>query len=114
MTAADATTVADAQRDARGAFDIAPRITYLDAATYGLPPRSTIAAMREALDAWAGGTADWVEDWDRPAEETRADYSPNNRGRHVLTQRADGKVQCVACNLCATVCPAGMALRRLL
>ena len=39
-------------------------------------------------------------------EELRADYSPNNRGRHVLTQRADGKVQCVACNLCATVCPA--------
>lgn len=39
-------------------------------------------------------------------EEIRADYSPNNRGRHVLTQRADGEVQCVACNMCATVCPA--------
>jgi NADH-quinone oxidoreductase subunit I len=39
-------------------------------------------------------------------EETRADYSPINRGRHVLTQRPDGKVQCVACNMCATVCPA--------
>jgi NADH-quinone oxidoreductase subunit I len=39
-------------------------------------------------------------------EEVRADYSPNNRGRHVLTQRADGQVQCVACNLCATACPA--------
>jgi NADH-quinone oxidoreductase subunit I len=39
-------------------------------------------------------------------EETRADYSPNNRGRHVLTQRPDGSVQCVACNMCATVCPA--------
>jgi NADH-quinone oxidoreductase subunit I len=39
-------------------------------------------------------------------EELRADYSPNNRGRHVLTLRANGEVQCVACNLCATVCPA--------
>lgn len=39
-------------------------------------------------------------------EETRADYSPNNRGRHVLTTRADGQVQCVSCNLCATICPA--------
>jgi NADH-quinone oxidoreductase subunit I len=39
-------------------------------------------------------------------EEVRADYSPNNRGRHVLTQRPNGDVQCVACNLCATVCPA--------
>jgi NADH-quinone oxidoreductase subunit I len=39
-------------------------------------------------------------------EETRADYAPRNRGKHVLTQRPDGKPQCVACNLCATVCPA--------
>jgi NADH-quinone oxidoreductase subunit I len=39
-------------------------------------------------------------------EETRADYAPLNRGKHVLTQRPDGKPQCVACNMCATVCPA--------
>lgn len=39
-------------------------------------------------------------------EERRADYSPNNRGRHILTQRPNGKVQCVSCNMCATVCPA--------
>lgn len=39
-------------------------------------------------------------------EELRADYSPRNRGRHVLTLRANGEPQCVACNLCATVCPA--------
>ncbi len=39
-------------------------------------------------------------------EEIRADYSPNNRGRHVLTQRSNGEVQCVSCFLCATVCPA--------
>ena len=39
-------------------------------------------------------------------EERRSDYSPNNRGRHVLTQRPNGEVQCVSCNLCATACPA--------
>ena len=39
-------------------------------------------------------------------EETRFDYAPANRGKHVLTQRPDGSPQCVACNLCATVCPA--------
>ena len=39
-------------------------------------------------------------------EETRADYSPINRGRHVLTRRANGELECVACNVCATVCPA--------
>ena len=39
-------------------------------------------------------------------EEQRSDYSPNNRGRHVLTLRANGEVQCVSCHLCATACPA--------
>jgi len=39
-------------------------------------------------------------------EETRADFAPRNRGKHVLTQRPDGRPQCIACNLCATVCPA--------
>lgn len=39
-------------------------------------------------------------------EEARSDYSPINRGRHVLTLRPNGEVQCVACNMCATACPA--------
>jgi NADH-quinone oxidoreductase subunit I len=41
-------------------------------------------------------------------EERRFDYARGNRGKHVLTQRADGsgKPQCIACNMCATVCPA--------
>lgn len=38
-------------------------------------------------------------------EETRADYAANNRGKHILVTRANGKPQCVACNMCATVCP---------
>ena len=39
-------------------------------------------------------------------EEKRADFAPRNRGKHVLTQRPDGSPQCIACNMCATVCPA--------
>ena len=39
-------------------------------------------------------------------EETRWDYAAGNRGKHVLTQRPDGSPQCIACNMCATVCPA--------
>jgi NADH-quinone oxidoreductase subunit I len=39
-------------------------------------------------------------------EERRWDYAENNRGKHVLVQRPDGRPQCVACNMCATVCPA--------
>jgi NADH-quinone oxidoreductase subunit I len=39
-------------------------------------------------------------------EEMRPDYAKGNRGKHVLVQRPDGSPQCVACNMCATVCPA--------
>ncbi len=39
-------------------------------------------------------------------EEKRWDFAPRNRGKHVLTQRPDGSPQCIACNMCATVCPA--------
>jgi NADH-quinone oxidoreductase subunit I len=39
-------------------------------------------------------------------EETRWDYAAGNRGKHILTQRPDGRPQCIACNMCATVCPA--------
>ena len=39
-------------------------------------------------------------------EERRPDYARHNRGKHVLTQRPDGRPQCIACNMCATVCPA--------
>jgi len=39
-------------------------------------------------------------------EERRSDYAAGNRGKHILTQRPDGRPQCVACMLCATVCPA--------
>src|SRR4030095_5080245 len=40
------------------------------------------------------------------AAQHRPDYAAGNRGKHVLTQRPDGRPQCIACNLCATVCPA--------
>jgi selenocysteine lyase/cysteine desulfurase len=59
----------------RTLFDPAPGLTYLDAATYGLPPRPTVEAMAKALDAWAAGTGRWVDDWDRPADSTRADFA---------------------------------------
>ncbi len=39
-------------------------------------------------------------------EENRDDYSPINRGKHILTMRESGDPQCVACYMCATACPA--------
>ena len=39
-------------------------------------------------------------------EEERPDRSPYIRGKHYLVQNPDGSPRCVACYMCATVCPA--------
>lgn len=57
---------------ARAHFAPARGLAYLDAGTFGLPPRRTVAAMREALAAWQRGTADWVEAWDQHGDACRA------------------------------------------
>ena len=59
----------------RAQFSPAPGITFLDSATYGLPPEPTTRAMHEALDAWTAGTADWVEDWDKVGERGRTAFA---------------------------------------
>ena len=59
----------------RALFDPLPGRTYLDAATYGLPPRPAADAMARALEGWRTGTARWVDDWDRPTEAVRADFA---------------------------------------
>jgi selenocysteine lyase/cysteine desulfurase len=43
---------------------------YLDTATYGLPPRSTLEAAHRALDDWAGQTS-WLE-WEADGEACRS------------------------------------------
>ncbi len=59
----------------RAMFDPLPGRTYLDAATYGLPPRPAVEAMERALRAWQTGSARWVDDWDRPVEAVRAEFA---------------------------------------
>src|SRR5438093_1576323 len=58
----------------RALFHPDPGLTYLDTATYGLPPEPTIRVMREALETWQAGTANWVE-WDRQSERARAAFA---------------------------------------
>src|SRR4051812_34543592 len=38
--------------------------------------------------------------------EEKVEYPPGYRGLHRLVPRDDGKPRCVACYMCATVCPA--------
>ena len=63
--------------------------------------RRRVPAEHVALDHAAQGRAHHLL-----PRGARADYAPHNRGKHVLTQRPDGRPQCIACNMCATVCPA--------
>jgi selenocysteine lyase/cysteine desulfurase len=58
----------------RRLFHPAPGLTYLDTATYGLPPDPTTEAMRAAHDEWIDGTGTWV-DWDRQSERARTAFA---------------------------------------
>jgi selenocysteine lyase/cysteine desulfurase len=48
---------------------------YLDAATYGLPPRPSVDALNRALHRWQTGEVDWVEEWDRKGESCRRHFA---------------------------------------
>jgi selenocysteine lyase/cysteine desulfurase len=69
------TTPLDVQADIRAQFSPEPGLTYLDAATYGLPPATSARAMADALAAWRAGTAGWVDDWDRPSDAARGHFA---------------------------------------
>jgi selenocysteine lyase/cysteine desulfurase len=60
--------------DLRELFDPAPGTVYLDAATYGLPPRPTVEAMHHAVSTWQAGTGDWIREWDQAGEACRAAF----------------------------------------
>jgi selenocysteine lyase/cysteine desulfurase len=65
----------DPLAEARAFFSPAQGSIYLDAATYGLPPRPTVEAMQHGLAAWQAGTADWIHDWDERGEDCRASFA---------------------------------------
>jgi selenocysteine lyase/cysteine desulfurase len=56
----------------RSLFSPDPGTIYLDAGTYGLPPRPTIEASLAALNGWQTGKADYVKDWESAGERARA------------------------------------------
>jgi selenocysteine lyase/cysteine desulfurase len=48
--------------------------TYLNTASYGLPPRPAQAALDAALEDWRGGRTSW-EHWGAPGEDARASFA---------------------------------------
>jgi len=56
----------------RALFPPAAAKAYVDSASYGRPPMSTLTALERALAAWGDGSADWITDWDPAGEEARA------------------------------------------
>ncbi|MEM1177784.1 MAG: aminotransferase class V-fold PLP-dependent enzyme [Acidobacteriota bacterium] len=62
-------------------FEPADGTTYLDSATYGLPPRTTLEAMHRALDRWRGGTGHWRLEWERDGEACRGLFADLVGGR---------------------------------
>jgi selenocysteine lyase/cysteine desulfurase len=59
----------------RSQFHPADGITYLDSATYGLPPQATVDALDKATRDWQAGAADWVTDWDAPTDQAPRDFA---------------------------------------
>lgn len=51
-----------------------PQATYLNTASYGLPPRPAWEALQEALADWRGGRTSW-EHWGIPGEQARASFA---------------------------------------
>jgi selenocysteine lyase/cysteine desulfurase len=51
-----------------------PSGTYLNTASYGLPPSPAQAALDAALEDWHGGRTSW-EHWGVPGEEARASFA---------------------------------------
>ncbi|RZU32936.1 aminotransferase class V-fold PLP-dependent enzyme [Blastococcus saxobsidens] len=54
--------------------EFAPETTYLNTAAVGLPPRSTVRAVQEALGTWQAGRAH-APDYDRSVATARAAYA---------------------------------------
>ncbi|MFO7591373.1 MAG: aminotransferase class V-fold PLP-dependent enzyme, partial [Acidimicrobiia bacterium] len=51
-----------------------PAGTYLNTASYGLPPRPAWEALQAALEDWRHGATSW-EHWQEPGEEARASFA---------------------------------------
>jgi selenocysteine lyase/cysteine desulfurase len=91
----DALTIADA----RALFD--PEGTYLNTASYGLPPRPGWDTLQQALAEWRGGRTSW-EGWSESTEAARAEFARlvgTDTARVAIGATVSGLVGLVAASL---------------
>ena len=85
--------------DARALFD--PEGTYLNTASYGLPPRPAWDALQHALDEWRHGRTSW-EGWSEDTDRARAAFARlvgSSAERVAIGATVSGLVGLVAASL---------------
>jgi selenocysteine lyase/cysteine desulfurase len=78
-----------------------PAGTYLNTASYGLPPQPAWDALQAALEDWHGGRTSW-EHWGMPGEEARASYA-RLVGAPIETVAIGGNVSTLLAMVAASV-----------
>jgi selenocysteine lyase/cysteine desulfurase len=85
--------------DARALFD--PEGTYLNTASYGLPPRPAWDALQSVLDEWRHGRTSW-EGWSEDTDRARAAFARlvgSDPARVAIGSTVSGLVGLVAASL---------------
>ena len=85
--------------DARALFQ--PEGTYLNTASYGLPPRPSWDALQRVLDEWRGGRTSW-EGWSEDTDRARAAFARlvgTSADRVAIGATVSGLVGLVAASL---------------
>ena len=85
--------------DARALFS--PEGSYLNTASYGLPPQPGWDALQQVLDQWRGGRTSW-EGWSEATDGARAEFATlvnTDPGRVAIGATVSGLVGLVAASL---------------
>ena len=97
--AASSRSLTGSIRDARALFS--PEGTYLNTASYGLPPQAGWDALQQALEEWRGGRTSW-EGWSESTDGARAEFAKlvnTDPARVAIGATVSGLVGLVAASL---------------